>query len=186
MKKHIAHKPCKKSAKNVIPDMETITLNIAYAFTINAAGRAEMLSDNIANYVHILSTIKPYCEFRVFAELSKTGKLHYHGCIQFSKLENVAGFYYSLYSLLQKATICIKPLPTKEDVVKWTTYISKQKAYMKALFKKYNYPYMQSENKLRGPDYVSMSAQEIQDLGVPLTTQLKKILSVPVDLDYMG
>lgn len=68
----------------------------------------------------------PYCKYNLFMEISKKGRLHFHGTITFEHYSNVLGFYMKSLNKID-ANICIKSI---DDSVKWSEYCTKSKHLM--------------------------------------------------------
>jgi hypothetical protein len=118
-----------KKAKNEIPNMEDIDCDTQYAFTLNPSdkhqhfGKTNRLSKCITELEVILfHNSASYC---LFPEISKKGRVHYHGYI---KIHNPYNFFLNaIHYILNHGTIVIKKI---EDEGKWEDYILKQHGIM--------------------------------------------------------
>lgn len=118
-------------ACNVIAP-EDILLNTMYTFTISWSDHYQYWGENLRidkNYLasaKLLHDIKP--EFFLNMEVSKNGRLHWHGYILFKDYDSVRDFYVnSLYKIEMKA---IMEIDTITDIQKWEDYIVKQTKFM--------------------------------------------------------
>lgn len=117
-----------KQHKISVPSMELIDLNHWYTFTINLSDEFETLTQNVDQYKYFCKKyIHPYSEFQLYAELSKLGRLHYHGLIKFVEIEKLVDFYFSLRELYPLVAM---EIDTISDPKKWDDYIFKQQKYM--------------------------------------------------------
>lgn len=71
-----------------------------------------------------------YCKYTLFTEISKGGRLHYHGTIM---IENIPWFYYHDIPLLKG--IGTYEIDTVEDVKIWKQYCLKQRTFMESFCK---------------------------------------------------
>lgn len=85
---------------------------------------------NILSIINKLGTHKDYY-FKLYPELSKTGRLHYHGIIRIS---NPFNFFLNLQKVIDD---CTMEIDTIEDPDVWTQYTQKQAH----LWKDVSYPY---------------------------------------------
>lgn len=135
----------KAKAAVTIPDMETIKLNVKYALTMNCQDTATAITDYMSYYGVKLRIIVDDCQFELLPELSKKGRLHYHGTILFSRVVDIANFYYSLPSFTDRMTICIKEI---DDPAVWNDYCTKQRHIMYPFMKNRRVPYKVNNNNI--------------------------------------
>jgi hypothetical protein len=120
--------------------MEDIQLNIPYSLTINAS----KVSGNIKSDHNIYRKIFNECidlpgiKSELFYEFSPIGRLHVHGNIVFTTPISVGMFYQNLLPLGKISTFS---LDTITDSNIWSTYIVKQKKYMKPYLNSLKLPY---------------------------------------------
>lgn len=117
----------KKYYKPIItcPKIEDIKLKTDYAITINKASSIiTCLQDDVRNYMKWVNKhIRPYCkDYELIFELSKCGKLHLHGVIQFSNDTSLFYFYHNLNKEIN-ASVHIKEI---KDTNIWVKYYTKQ------------------------------------------------------------
>lgn len=112
--------------RNGILNMEDISIHSIYTLTINPENKLQCfnshtrVNDCLKELDHVLFYIKN-CE--LYPELSKTGRLHYHGTIWFNSTDEIINFYLNLPHTLKKCTIEIDTISNK-DV--WDDYCTKQ------------------------------------------------------------
>jgi len=109
--------------------MELMETNKEYTLTINLPDTQinKPLKYHISRYIKwTLKHIKPYAQYKLYPELSKNGKLHYHGNISFNTNRNIFHFYLHLSDQRKKSAI---EIDTISDPEKWNKYITKQKQY---------------------------------------------------------
>lgn len=107
-----------------------------YAITINIATLTGNLTVDVESYFKLFKALCKHCDIglEVYPELSKTGRLHYHGIVHFAEPKDIAQFYHNMWHKTDKQKMCnilIKPI---NDLDQWIEYIDKQVLYMKPLF----------------------------------------------------
>lgn len=123
MRKRYSQK--KQDFKIDVLDMEKIELNTFYTLTLNKAVLRPTIMENIRDYQKIIARyIQNYASFILLPELSKVGKLHYHGMISFESYENIFFFYQNSLNMG-----CAIEIDTIKDMDIWYTYITKQKKF---------------------------------------------------------
>lgn len=134
--------------KHVFPPMEEVSVGVAYALTLNIDHKTDTMPVLVRKYCKWLNMITHLCEVSLYPELSKMGKLHYHGTISFKSILDIAEFYLNVPKFVEQGTVAMKvyfkteeddPKLTPEEV--WTNYMLKQKVYMDALCRKWKVPY---------------------------------------------
>lgn len=109
------------------PSVEDISKDVTYAFTFNPSdGYQEWdqplrINRFIDRMVPVFDKLSVTAEVEATLEISKGGRLHYHGIIKFKNILNF--FVDTVYWLRTVGTYCIKEI---EDVEKWTEYCGKQ------------------------------------------------------------
>lgn len=111
--------------RNQLVKLEDIRRNYGYAFTINLSDPYQYWKDpdrmekSIRYYKKVLSS--QHYEYKLYIEVSSTGRIHGHGYIWINDPYNFCLF--DVPQLVEKATIVIKEV---DDVDKWESYIIKQ------------------------------------------------------------
>lgn len=115
------------------PKLELMYPKKNYAITINSREAFPVLKMWASHYCQLLmdSIVKYAFKIELFPELSPTGRLHYHGTIQFKSYSHILNHYTAGND--HDLNIMIKPIISKKE---WTTYMSKQQQFWKALPKK--------------------------------------------------
>lgn len=120
------------------PPLEEMTLK-PYALTINIEGTPTNVKNDHQRYLQLFDNhFKVYSQYKLYPEYGFTGRLHYHGIIQFKTNKHIALWYSRLHHLKDKCTFTIKPIINKE----WLTYCQKQRPFMELLFKDISLPYI--------------------------------------------
>lgn len=132
----------KKVEKQNIPPEQIHVLHV-YAITINLAKvSGHPLADfeeyfkmfhHLTKNLNLVLAIRP--------ELSKKGRLHYHGTIQFLDSASIIQFYYNTYfkqSIQQSVNLLIGIIG---DFNSWDIYCKKQRLHMKAFCQSLNLKY---------------------------------------------
>lgn len=113
--------------KYKIPPPEDIVINKIYSFTINPE---KQYSKQLVGYLHndsdIVKLIKhPSIKYELHREISKAGRIHYHGFIQFiNERELLEIFIMVIPKWMNNATFYIDTI--SDDTV-WAEYCNKQK-----------------------------------------------------------
>lgn len=81
---------------------------------------------NINATVKLLSPIK--AQYQLYQEVSRTGRLHWHGYLLFTEYEQITSFYvHDVHRLEMRSKI---EVDTIKDLNKWEEYIQKQRRIM--------------------------------------------------------
>lgn len=115
----------------IIISPESIDLNFQYAITFNPSDDYQYWTNKDYNdriralnaymTIYVLKVIPAECHLRM--EFSRTGRLHYHGTIQFHSLEGIRVFYLEVLHKLQlKFQI---EIDTIKDIHVWANYCTK-------------------------------------------------------------
>lgn len=128
--------PSKNKHNALSPDK--LQLATAYTFTISPCDTVYRNKEQLKDKIMILRQLL-YDNFnlfgvkyRLFPELSKTGRLHAHGTIKFNDYVGIALLYNTLYNVRDIVTY---ELDTINDPALWSEYIIKNKSNMKAYCK---------------------------------------------------
>lgn len=123
------------------PNVEDIKFKEDMAFTIAPNDQHQYFKENSLHRIQMFHTIvsekifqqlSPFADYRLFLEISKNGRLHYHGYI---RILNYGFFIKAVYELQQWCTYCIKKLAEKDEVNNrfstsgWVKYINKQNMF---------------------------------------------------------
>ena len=129
-------------------NLEDIVPNGIYSFTLNPSSQFESqetrfslmyktienIFDDFFNTIHVT----------LYPEISKLGRIHFHGYIQIIK---PLDFYLHIIPKLMK--VCTFEIDTYDGNSKWETYITKQKKYIEPECKNYNLPYPMTSTTIR-------------------------------------
>lgn len=131
-----------KGMKKSLP-IEQIDVLHMYAITINLSKVSGHPLTDFEEYFkmfhHLTKTLNLVLAVR--PELSKTGRLHYHGTIQFLDNYSIVMFYYNKYfkqEVQKSVNVLIKPIGDYEC---WDKYCKKQRLHMKAFCTALNLKY---------------------------------------------
>lgn len=122
-------------------DPELIEIGTEYAFTVNPSDFHQYWQCNsghrVENFVHksrqlLIRMLAPHAQYRMRLEISKGGRLHYHGYISFNSKAQIRDFFVTVIHKLQ--SFCtydlhqIKDLRTDGSSFKgtWKQYVNKQ------------------------------------------------------------
>lgn len=151
------------STPNLAP--EELVLDRTYALTINASKITSNFKGNVERYIEIVKLLMLHnTMINVYPELSRKGRLHYHGTITFTKLLGISNFYFQLYNLTDKVNVLIREI---DDGNKWNAYCQKQRDVMEAACIHYAIKYVLNHNNL--------SLTKVQ----PVVTYKRKLLDSP-------
>lgn len=114
------------------------TFNINYAIEDNKSNRNKSFFETIHEQSRNINGLK-HCEYKLYPELSRVGKVHWHGEISFKNYTQI-GLFYAI-QLPQLLKIAQVEIDTIADPEKWATYQLKGQAYMKKLCAKVRVDY---------------------------------------------
>lgn len=121
-----------KKDRYTIPEYHDIELGKEYAISLNPCDKYQHFrsfkrpNEFMSDTSHIRECI-PHC--RLYVEISKKGRLHYHGYMMIETEEELNEFYtYSIPKMISAGTICIKNI---DDEKIWKDYCLKQAKYHK-------------------------------------------------------
>lgn len=128
----------KPSSKFQLTPPEEMIPAVWYAITLSRNNaRIDTLNKGFSAYLAPLREhITPFMDYKLYSELSKTGKLHYHGICKFESYEDIFNFYFKIGHMLD-TTICIKPI---DDMDVWKKYYKKSK-HFRFMYERANVPY---------------------------------------------
>lgn len=137
----------KSNPKHSLVSPEEVNPTLMYTFTISPREQYTHSKDltlkkhlkNILKIINKLGTHKDY-QFKLYPELSSTGRLHYHGTI---KITNPFNFYLNLQKVIDDCTMEIDSI---QDMETWAKYITKQEHLWADI--KYPYPLKWSDNNI--------------------------------------
>ena len=108
---------------------EEVKVGIDYAITINPSDDYQYFKseDRLKEFTEFwqiyIQTLQ--CQIKLNLEVSKLGRLHWHGHIKFHTQKNINMFYINnVHALSLRSMHLIKPITEPEE---WNTYISKSK-----------------------------------------------------------
>lgn len=119
-------------AKIVSP--EEIKLNEFYTLTLNPNDRHQYFDatnriDKLTSYMQAKILDCPNMDVDVHMEISRKGRLHFHGTIMFCKTEHILYFYlHKINEWLESFQI---EIDTISDRLKWDTYCTKSSNLIK-------------------------------------------------------
>lgn len=139
-------------SKKTLLEPEAMDINVWYTITINLSPNINYQSildsgtkqrKNERSMFDIISTERAMImellngqyktRYVLFPELSRTGRLHWHGMIRFTKPEHIGIFYmHKLPRIMKVANVEIDII---EDMEKWKTYCMKGNKYMEPMLK---------------------------------------------------
>lgn len=114
-------------------DMEDIEINVEYAITINPSDKFQCFDymKRMDCFKKLFNEkIRPLVSFgdmctQLYLEISKMGRLHYHGTIEFQNEEDIGEFFLNKIHLLIDRTSF--EIDTISDPEIWYDYCTKQK-----------------------------------------------------------
>jgi len=118
--------------KQSILSPEKVEINVKYTFSINPNDDYQFWNDTEAERVkkatnHITWLCRKYCNiyFELFMDVSRVGRIHWHGTILFNNRLNIKQFFTEIiHDLTLKHTI---EMDTIADPKKWLEYCTKTK-----------------------------------------------------------
>ena len=135
--------------KKQILTPEEVSSNTKYTFTINPAAQYEDQKNRLRTAVNAhMQTFKSLgddkvCTWELYPELSRGGRIHYHGWIQ---IHNRLKFYLNLMRFLNKNQV---EIDTIEDMNVWETYCTKQKDMFQTKVKYYPFKSIKNNQILK-------------------------------------
>lgn len=121
--------PSPYRAHSQLPAPEAITIGVPYTFNYNPDDSHQYFNcadrlDKAKSYMTIwLAKLKPH--IRIHLELSKMGRLHWHGTIKFQNNAQVLEFF--LFKIIQLTGNGHIEIDTISDMEEWSKYITKSK-----------------------------------------------------------
>lgn len=124
--------------KHSLPSMEDAEENLLYSFSYNPQFQPSDYQGNVNNWwntqVKLIGKLKG-CEVSMTMELSKLGRLHFHGTLTIITLWK---FYYNDVPMLMKeGTFEIDTIKSIDD---WNAYVDKNKNEMSKFCEAYGLP----------------------------------------------
>lgn len=123
------------SLKLNILSPELIETKRPYSFNLNPSDEHQYFSKesnrirDVGRYfsTYLVTLFTAHCE--VYMEISRTGRLHFHGIITFNTTNDIRQFYIeAIHNLLKQCTI---EIDTIKDMDIWRTYITKCQSLIK-------------------------------------------------------
>jgi len=110
------------------PKLETLKVGTTYTFTFNPSNEGQYFNSeervSLVKHQMELLVVRLSAEIKVQLEVSRMGRLHWHGTIKFPYEKNIADFFILQINKLQdKGTY---EIDTIKDQTEWSTYCSKQ------------------------------------------------------------
>lgn len=117
---------------------EDVELGVDYALTISPKDDLQFFGQNSNNRViSFMEAMTPICYKNIYAdyyklvmEISKGGRLHFHGWIRWDDKDSLKTFFLTIKKLQNVGTYAIKPMSATDisDKYKtWSDYVFKQK-----------------------------------------------------------
>lgn len=144
-------------------DVEDIVPETPYTFTFNPNDQRQFWEDQyrFKNFMTQLKKdfyfLKEVCRIKGFVEISKGGRLHFHGCIRFKEVLDIFSFFLNKVHTLQRYGTY--EIDTLQDSTKWNEYVAKQSRFYPK-----NVNYIDTE-KLLKEDYDPPLSHFVKDLG---------------------
>jgi len=122
-----------------LPSMEHAKTNIKYAFSFNPESQpCSYASDRIQKWwveqVKLFGSLKG-SSIELSVEISKTGRLHFHGVIQLTTLWKF--YYYDVPKLMKDGAFEIDTISKHDE---WMAYVDKNKDEMSEMMKAFGLP----------------------------------------------
>lgn len=134
------------------PKLETIQINVPYAVTINLSDKELSPDLTIAvetyfkQFNYLFKGFDSYVNLR--PEFSPTGRLHYHGVVQFKEHAAITDLYHKLfYKQYVQKQLNLK-LVEITSYPEWMAYVRKQRNHIKPYFNKLSIKYLYKKNPL--------------------------------------
>lgn len=125
------HKKAPFMGKAKIISPEEIILKTKYSFTLNPNDKRQYFE--VTNRIHKLTEFIeqelleiPNVDVDVYMEVSRTGRLHFHGTIAFSTKESIVHFYVN--KMNDWLSFCNMEIAPLKDPDIWLTYCTKSKS----------------------------------------------------------
>lgn len=113
--------------KHVLLSYDELENGCMYAFTFNPSDQPKPSCLGVHEWYGEMKGFfngMQYSKYRLYTEVSKTGRFHFHG---FIKIINRLKFCIKeVNQLTTFGTVCIKRLKTMEDYLEWLAYCNKQ------------------------------------------------------------
>lgn len=133
-----AQKNAYQNQKYSLPSMEDAILNYAYAFSYNPQFQPSDYQGDFEKWynsiIKILCKMKG-CEISFSVELSKLGRLHFHGTLIMTTLWKF--YYYDVKLLMNEGTF---EIDTIKSIDEWQAYVDKNKIEMSTMMEAYGLP----------------------------------------------
>lgn len=131
-----------------LPAMEHAKINTLYSFSYNPESQpCSYASDRIQKWysemVKVISSLKA-CNVVLNLEISKLGRLHFHGTIQISSLWKF--YYYDVPKLMVEGSFEIDTIKSIED---WQAYVDKNKDEMSKMCEAFGLCRTLATNKIK-------------------------------------
>jgi len=131
-----------------LPAMEHAKSNIDYAFSYNPESQpVSYASDRLQKWwiemAKLFGSLKG-CTVNLSVEISKLGRLHFHGTIKISTLWKF--YYYDVPKLMKDGAFEIDTISKYEE---WMAYVDKNKDEMYEMMKSFGLPYTLATEKVK-------------------------------------
>lgn len=134
----IKHNPAKN---HDIISPEKIVIHQWYSYTLNPPPLDDKWYNEIQTHAPLIRDSLNGLSYGLFPEISKTGRIHYHGAIWFPTKASIFLFY-------RKLPDWQLSLDTIEDLDKWKNYCMKLRKPMKKIMASMAYPYPITEENI--------------------------------------
>ncbi len=119
--------------------------DVVYSFTINPSDAGQYFKATTIqrfrqftdyNFKHLNTILLDYCDITVYPEISRQGRIHYHGYIRINDI-----FNFHLFSLHRLKEVYIYEIDTIDKSTKWSEYIHKDKSVIEPALQALGLPY---------------------------------------------
>lgn len=122
-----------------LPAMEHAKVNLLYAFSFNPESQpcswaSDKMNKWFTDMIKVLGHLKA-CTVEMSIEISKLGRLHFHGTLQISSLWKF--YYYDVPFLCKEGSF---EIDTIKSIDEWQAYVDKNKDEMSKMMREFSLP----------------------------------------------
>lgn len=131
-----------------LPSMEHMKTNIDYAFSFNPESQpVSYASDRLQKWwlemAKLFGSLKG-CTVNIQVEISKLGRLHFHGTIKISTLWKF--YYYDVPKIMKDGAFEIDTIDKHDE---WMAYVNKNKDEMCKMMEAFSLPYQLATERVK-------------------------------------